>query len=292
MMGPQQSLVGVRKPAGGLGSHGEPCCGCCCGEGPPDINTDGFLWLNNTVASPATMMTKDGSNRVSTWFNQVTGPHAAVDSKSEDSPGVPTPAGQWPVWTPATQNGLPMMAWSLAAFTHMHGLYVPGTFNKPTADNAPVTILAVVRVADNIGGMALTLRLNNNDLECGLFTRGGGSFQIPMSSAQDTAGVIFGHGLTPDVFDFTGRTLLCEWVFNGGGVAPQIYINGVLQSLYSVDTTLQAYAGNSGYSVGFCNANFNSIWRGFLGEIIGYLGTDATRRVGARTYLNAKWRVY
>ncbi len=262
----------------------------CFDELLPPIVPDGFLWLNNKV-SPTGLMTKDSSNRVSTWFNQFTGIHAAVDAKSEQSPGVPTPVGQWPVWTPATQNGLPMMAWSQPNSTHMHGLYVPGTFNKPTADNAPVTILGVVRVADNIGGMMLTLRLNNNDLECGLFTRGGGAFQIPMSSAQDTSGVIFGHGLVPDVYDFTGQTLLLSFTFYGGGIGPIVRINRATRSLYAVDTTLIGYAGNSGYSVGFCNANFNSIWRGFIGEILGYLGTDVGIRTAAENYLATKWNI-
>ncbi len=258
----------------------------------PPIIPDGFLWLNNKV-SPTGLMTKDSSNRVSTWFNQFTGPSAAVDAKSEQSPGVPTPVGQWPVWTEALQNGLPGMAWSQPNSTHMHGLYVPGTFNKPTADNAPVTILGVVRVADNIGGMMLTLRLNNNDLECGLFTRGGGAFQIPMSSAQDTSGTIFAAGANvPIVYDFTGQTLLLSFTYFGGGISPIVRINGVTKQLFTPSTSLIAYAGNSGYSVGFCNANFNSIWRGHIFEILGYLGTDAAVRTAAETYLNTKWAVY
>ena len=259
----------------------------------PPIIPDGFLWLNNKL-SPDGLMVKDGSNRVSNWINQFTGVHAAVNALAESSPGVPMPVGEWPVWAPNLQNGLPGMVWSQPASTHLHGNYPLGTTNKPTADNAPVTILGVVRVADAIGGMMLTLRLNNDDLECGVFKRTllGGTFQIPMSSSQDGNGVIFGHGLTPDVYDFTGQTLVVSYTFFGGGIAPIVRFNGAVVSLYSVDTTLRPYLGESGYSVGYCNANFNSIWRGNIFEILGYLGTDTAVRTAAEEYLNAKWAVY
>jgi hypothetical protein len=265
-----------------------------CGELLPPITPDGFLWLNNKL-SPTGLMTKDGSNRVSTWVNQFTGVSAAVDATSEDAPGVPEPVSQWPVWTPTQQNGLPMMAWSRAAFTHMHGHYPLGTFNKPTADGAPVSILAVVRVSNPnpTGGMFLTLRRNNDDLECGLYNYGGPSgYQAPMTCAQQNKGVIFGHGLTVDIFDFSGQTLILAYQYFGPGIRPVIRINGVAPSLYQVDTNLVAYTGDSGYSVGFCNAVFDEIWDGYIGEILGYIGTDAATFAAAETYLNAKWAVY
>jgi len=294
MMAPSQSLVGAGKPRAGLGSAGEPCCGCCCEEAAPPLE-DGFLWLNNTHASPPSMMTRDGSNRVSTWFNQFTGVSAAVDAVSEDSPGIPTPVSQWPVWTPGVQNGLPMMFWERAQFTHMHGHYPAATFNKPTANGAPVSILAVVRVSNPnpTGGMFLTLRRNNDDLECGLYNYGGpGGYQAPLTCAQQNKGVIFGHGLTVDIYDFSGQTLILAYQYFGPGIAPIIRINGAPRSLYQVDTNLVAYTGDSGYSVGFCNAVFDEIWDGYIGEILGYIGTDAATFAAAETYLNTKWGVY
>ncbi len=180
-----------------------------CEEPHPPIVDDGFLWLNNKV-DPAGLMVKDGSDRLTTWINQFTGPHAAVDSQSADAHGVPIANSQKAVWTQNVQNGLPGMLWSRAAFTNQNAIYPDGTLNKPTADNEPVTILAVVRPFDLQGGHVLTLRLNNVDCEFMLeHYQPAPTYQQPMSAAQDVQGVLFEEGL----IDYSNQTLLID-LFN------------------------------------------------------------------------------
>lgn len=239
-------------------------------------------------------MTVDGSNRTVKWINQFP---PLLDADNNDSFGFTLPVGQWPVWTPNVRNSLGAMMWSRAAHTNLNHYYPDPGPPRPTDNNEPVMLLAVVGVADNIGGNVLTYRFNNNDLEFGLFTRAGGAYQIPMSNAQDAVGVVFGHGSTVDVYDFTGQQLLCDWSYFGPGIAPEIGIDGTLKSLYQDGLTMQGYGGNSGYTVGATNANFNSIWNGPIMEILGYrfgtfanmIANYASVRADARGYLARKW---
>ncbi len=261
----------------------------CFSELLPPIIDDGFLWLNNKL-DPTGLLVKDGSNRATLWINQFTGPHAALDSPSKDSNGVVLPVGQWPVWTPgaAGGNGLPGMLWSRAAFTNQNTAYPPGTLNKPSADNAAVTILAVVRPFDLQGGHVLTLRLNNLDCEFMLEHYGPNpAYQQGSSAAQDAQGTLFDIGL----IDYSNQTVLVDWTFYGPFLRPDIFINGTLRPLLAPGTTQAGYAGVSGYSVGFCNAVFSRNWNGYIFEILGYLGTDTTVRAAARSYLARKWGI-
>ncbi len=302
-------LFGAMKPfpdrtAGGHATLGRPDCQpdahptgdghptiashrCIEGELLPPINDDGFLWLNNKV-DPSGLLVKDGSNRTSLWINQFTGPSAAVDSPSQDAHGVALPVGQWPVWTPGAQGTLPGMLWSRAAFTNQNAIYPNGTLNKPSADSAPVTILAVVRPFDLQGGHVLTLRLNNLDCEFMLEHYGPNPlFQQGSSAAQDAQGTLFQQGL----IDYSNQTVLVDWTFYGPFLRPDIFINGTLRPLLAPGTTQAGYAGVSGYSVGFCNAVFSRNWNGYIFEILGYLGTDTTVRAAARSYLARKWGI-
>jgi hypothetical protein len=170
----------------------------------------------------------------------------------------------------------------------MNTAYPPGTFNKPTANNAPVTILAVVRSFDLQGGHVLTLRLNNLDCEFMMEHYGPApAFQIPMSAAQDVQGVLFNDGIV----NYSNQTVLIDWTFKGGGVVPDVFVDGTQRPLLPPGNTMGAYAGVSGYSVGFCNATFNRNWNGYLFEILGYIGQDVGVRAAARTYLARKWGI-
>lgn len=230
-------------------------------------------------------VTKNASNQVSKWADQSGN---GLDVTPVTSFGGLLATSQWPVYTTNVINGLPGLLYSHAAVTAMQHLYDAGTLNKPTADGAPFMALALVKMASLFGGYVVTLRLNDFDLEFGmrktnLFLIG--NCQIPVSSAQDS-----GAKIVQPVIDYTGLPLAMDWQWFGASSNPQAAarINtSQLRWASAYASNSSNYSGESGFSIGYCNAN-NEALDGYITEVIAYAGTDSATLAGARAYMNKR----
>ncbi len=254
-----------------------------CNE-PPGFDRGGLFWYKADAG-----VTKNGSNQVSLWADQWPNHY---DMSPQDSGGTIAGVGQWPVWTPNLQNGLPGLIWTpcYGCFngTLMQHIFPNGTLNKPTADDAPVTILAVAAMTDLRGGVIMTFRMNVLDYEVGM--RQNGLYQLPVSNNGDAPA---GYSLTQN---YVGQgAILMDWEYYGQAGVPKarVNVNAVARSFLAGSIeSLVAYNGVSGFSIGYRNANLQYSWPGPIYEIIGYLGTDPATITEARAYLNEKWAVY
>lgn len=225
-------------------------------------------------------VTANGSNQVSEWADQTVN---HFDMLPQDSGGTTQPTSSWPVLTPNAINGRAAMLYN-GSSTLLQCIFPNGTTNKPSPDGAPVQVAAVVKANGN-GGTICTLRLNNDDLEFDIFNHLGET-QI-FCSAQDARNMRI---IPPDSSLF-GVNLLAAWQFYGAGVAPvgAFQANGVSKTLGTSSSPITNYSGNSGFSIGYVNAVFGRVFNGYIGEVIGYLGTDPTVAAAALAYLKAKW---
>lgn len=239
-------------------------------------------------------VTANGSNQVNLWKDQTPNHFDVIPI---DNLGNPAGTANWPVFTPNVVNGLPGLLWNgapggVGSGTYLQ--YVPNPSlpppNVPTVDDAPVTVLALVHALSFNGGVVFCMRLRNQDLECGMRLAhifGIGATQIPISNSQDVG--TWKNTLTN--VDYTGLDVVMEWRYYGAAANPQaaVFVNGVnIPFNLGTSDTMSGYSGQSGFSIGYCQAvdgTNNTTWNGYITETIGYLGTDDATAVAARKYL-------
>lgn len=231
-------------------------------------------------------VTANAAGQVSNWADQ--GPHG-WDVQPIASTGGMGPTSVWPVFHTNVINGLPGLLFTADGggfgSTLLQHVYDSGAVNLPTADGAPVTALALVKFADLNGGTVCTLRLNNPDLEFGMRYIAKWDFQAPLSTGQDGVPVF----ATPFV-DYTNQPLVLDWVYYGASPPePIVHANGAFIQLVP-GHELQAYAGEVGFSIGYCNAAFGSgnsanAMNGYIEEVMLYGGTDLGQLAQSRSYL-------
>lgn len=225
-------------------------------------------------------VTKNGSSQVSRWNDQT--PHH-FDMFPQDSGGTTQPTSSWPVLTPNAISGRSAMLYN-GTSTLLQCIFPAGTKNMPSPDGAPVQVLAVVHATGG-GGTVCTLRLQNDDLELAVYDRLGET-QI-MCSAQDARNM---RVIPPDASLFN-TDLLVSWQFYGAGNAPvgACQANGTPLTLGTSAQPITDYSGESGFSIGYVNAVFGRVFTGFIGEVIGYLGTDPVVTSVTKAYLKKEW---
>lgn len=243
---------------------------------PPSPPGSPLFWYKGDAG-----VTMDGFSRVSGWADQ-TANH--FDMSPQNSFGFPLPTGAWPVFTPNVVNGIPGMLYDGAA-TALQCLFAPGA-GMPTPDDAPVTVLALVKANSYLGGAVCTLRLSANDLQLGMIYDTPSGLPGPAAEPIRCRGSKF---IIPPI-DYTNVVTVMDWEWYGSTKTVQCActVNGVPQVIDSRSFTCGAYDGENGFSIGYVSSSYSKVWNGYIVEVIGYLGTDAATITAARNYLNKR----
>lgn len=243
---------------------------------PPSPPGSPLFWYKGDAG-----VTMDGFSRVSGWADQ-TPNH--FDMSPQNSFGFPLPTAAWPVFTPNVINGIPGMLYDGAA-TALQCLFAPGA-GMPTPDDAPVTVLALVKANSYLGGAVCTLRLSANDLQLGMIYDTPSGLPGPAAEPVRCRGSKF---IIPPV-DYTNVVTVMDWEWYGSTKTVQCActVNGVPQVIDSRSFTCGAYDGENGFSIGYVSSSYSKVWNGYIVEVIGYLGTDAATITAARNYLNKR----
>ncbi len=224
----------------------------------------------------------DASNRVRWWYDQT--PNHFDMQPQNNTTGL-NPVSFWPTFKTNVINGLPAVRFSNAIDTAT-GQYLEfngaiGT-HLPSPDGAPVQVLALLKPTDPNMGLVCTLRLDLDDLEMGC--RHSFGSDIYLASSLDHNGLVTQSLQT----NRNGQTLVMDWEYFGApdyrGAA---HVNGTAQHLTPINGNepLVQYNSTSGFTLGNMAAGSNGFLNAEMVECIGYLGTDPTTLVDARTYL-------